>query len=186
MKASRKYTVFVSATQRDLLDERQEVAGEILKAGHIPCGMEQFSASGHPSWTIIEQTINICDYYVLVIAGRYGSVDATTGISWTEREYNYATKLRLPVLAFIRDDKAITKSDTEEDPEKLRRLKSFVERVEGTWHRETWGSKEDLRGRVAVALLKRIMDDERSGAPRVGWYRGDNLPRHSGRVGNAF
>ena len=33
--------------------------------------------------------IDECDYYVVILAGRYGSVDAD-GISFTEKEYRYA------------------------------------------------------------------------------------------------
>jgi hypothetical protein len=53
-------------------------------------------------WKIIQRTIDDSDYYVLLLAGRYGSIDRETGLSWAEREYDYARTNRLPVLAFIR------------------------------------------------------------------------------------
>lgn len=34
--------------------------------------------------------IDECDFYLLVIGARYGSIDEETGISYTEKEYNYA------------------------------------------------------------------------------------------------
>jgi hypothetical protein len=42
--------------------------------------------------------------------------------------------------------------------------------------REMWTTDEDLRGKVALALLKTIQRDERRGRPRPGWYRGNRLP----------
>jgi Domain of unknown function (DUF4062) len=94
-----KYQVFISSTYADLHDERHAVTVEILKARHIPAGMENFSASDDRGWKVIEKTIDVTDYYVLLIAGRYGSVDPATGVSWTEREYDYARARGVPVLA---------------------------------------------------------------------------------------
>jgi hypothetical protein len=171
-----KYTIFISSTQQDLLDEREEVASEILKAEHIPCGMEQFSASPDRGWGIITDTIDLCDYYVLIIAGLYGSVDDETAKSWTQREYEYALEKEVPVLAFIRDDNHILKTLTEPDPVKAKKLSDFITHVQDKCYRERWTTVEDLRGRVAVALLKQIDRDARNGRQRPGWYRGDNLP----------
>jgi Domain of unknown function (DUF4062) len=84
-----KFQVFVSSTYNDLVQERQDALKSILDLGHIPSGMEGFFAADQEQLTYIEKIIDECDYYVLIIAGRYGSVDAD-GVSYTEREYNYA------------------------------------------------------------------------------------------------
>jgi hypothetical protein len=134
-----KYTVFVSSTHDDLKDEREAVADQLLKLGHIPCGMEQFSADTRRGWEIITQTIDICDYYVLVVAGRYGSpFSEVDTISWTEKEYEYALGKGLGVLAFIRDDEFISKADTDDEPAKVQSLKKFIARIEKEHHREKW------------------------------------------------
>jgi len=44
MTIHKKLQVFVSSTYRDLKPERQAAVEAILKAGHIPAGMELFSA----------------------------------------------------------------------------------------------------------------------------------------------
>ncbi len=44
----RRLQVFVSSTYMDLKEERQAAVSTILKAGHIPAGMELFS-SGNES-----------------------------------------------------------------------------------------------------------------------------------------
>lgn len=70
-----KYTIFVSSTYIDLKEEREEIRNAIIKMGHIPVGMEYFPASNKTQWEIIKKLIDECDYYVLIIGGRYGSIE---------------------------------------------------------------------------------------------------------------
>ena len=42
-------------------------------------------------------------YYVIIIGGMYGSTDST-GISYTEQEYDYAVQRKIPVLAFLHEN----------------------------------------------------------------------------------
>jgi hypothetical protein len=64
----------------------------------LPVGMEMFSAANEEQWKIIQKQIDDCDYYVVIIAHRYGSLDKT--ISYTEKEYDYAVLKDIPVLGF--------------------------------------------------------------------------------------
>ena len=81
-----------------------------------------FSADNVEQWEQIRRTIDSSDYYVLVIKRRYGSM-TKDGISYTEKEYNYAKEKKIPVLAFVAArDAAITNSDIEDDPEKLLKI----------------------------------------------------------------
>src|ERR1700730_5541122 len=98
-----KYQVFVSSTYTDLVDERQDTLKSILDLGHIPVGMEGFFAADEEQLSYIKKIIDECDYYILVIAGRYGSIDET-GVSYTEKEYDYAVANGVTVLAFIHSD----------------------------------------------------------------------------------
>ena len=170
-----KYQVFVSSTFQDLRDEREAVTWEILKAGHIPTGMENFSALDDRGWKAIQRTIDTTDYYVLIIGGRYGSVDDGTGISWTEREYQYARSKGVPVLAFIRE-RAATPGDQVETGDGAVHLARFTREVRSTHLVERWTTADDLKAKVALALSKSISDAELDGQPRPGWYRGDHLP----------
>jgi len=95
----KKYQVFVSSTFRDLQDERKQVIQALLELDCIPCGMELFQASDDDQWTLIKRVIDDCDYYLVVIAGRYGSMK--DGVSYTEREYDYAVSQNKPVIAFL-------------------------------------------------------------------------------------
>src|SRR5437762_5249273 len=100
----KKYTIFVSSTQQDLREEREAVAKAILELGHIPIGMEMFSAADEQQWQLIRRQIDQTDYYVVIVAHRYGSMAAD--VSYTEREYEYAITTGVPVLGFVIDDSA--------------------------------------------------------------------------------
>jgi hypothetical protein len=87
----KKYQVFISSTFRDLIDERQDTIRSVLDLGHIPSGMEIFPAADVQQFEYIKKIIDECDYYILIIGARYGSVD-TDGVSFTEKEYAYAVE----------------------------------------------------------------------------------------------
>lgn len=171
-----KYTVFISSTFDDLKGEREQVADAILKLGHIPCGMEQFSAGSGRGWDVITQTIDICDYYVILVAGRYGTLFPNEQLSWTEKEYDYARSRGLDPLAFLRHKDHIIGSRMDDEPSAVASRHAFLKRIEDECRRELWTTGDDLCARVTMALTKQISDDQRLGKQRPGWFRGDDLP----------
>jgi hypothetical protein len=96
----KRYQVFVSSTFRDLVDERQGALKSILELNHMPAGMELFPASDESAWQLIKDLIDSSDYYVLLIGGRYGSLDEE-GIGYTEKEYDYAVAKKKPVIPLL-------------------------------------------------------------------------------------
>jgi Domain of unknown function (DUF4062) len=102
---NKKYQIFVSSTYQDLREERAEIIKAVLEMGHIPVGMEMFSAADEEQWKIIARQIDETDYYVVIAAHRYGSV-TDAGISYTEKELDYANSKKVPVLGFVIDDSA--------------------------------------------------------------------------------
>lgn len=103
----KKYQIFISSTYLDLIDERQAAVEAILKAGHIPAGMELFTASNKSQWHIIKKWIDESDIYMLILGGRYGSIEPDSGLSYTELEYNYALQKNKPLFAVIMKDEAL-------------------------------------------------------------------------------
>jgi hypothetical protein len=103
----RKLQVFVSSTFTDLIDERQAAVSAILKAGHMPAGMELFTAGNKSQWDTITKWIDESDVYVLILGGRYGSVEEVSGLSYTELEYDYAVSQGKPFFAIVAKDEAI-------------------------------------------------------------------------------
>ena len=69
----KKYQIFVSSTYRDLEEERRKVIEQILNLGHIPVGMVLFQAGDETQWGYIQKRIVECDYYIVLVAERYGS-----------------------------------------------------------------------------------------------------------------
>ena len=99
----KRYQVFISSTFEDLKVERRAVTEQILNLGHLPVGMELFHAANEDQWSYIRRRIAQCDYYVVILAERYGSVDKE-GMSYTEKEYRYAIEKKIPVAAFLLSD----------------------------------------------------------------------------------
>jgi hypothetical protein len=107
MSAKKKLQVFVSSTYLDLKEERQAAVEAILKAGHIPAGMELFSAGNESQLNTIRRWIDESDVYMLILGGRYGSVHAATALSYTELEYDYADSKKKPIFAVVISDSAL-------------------------------------------------------------------------------
>lgn len=123
MKNMRKFSVFISSTYEDLKNERQALMEVALENNFIPVGMEQFHAAPTSQWNVITKMIDECDFYLLVIGGRYGSIDEEAGISYTEKEYNYAKNKGLPVLVLIKESSAITESEQDIGDDKYTKMK---------------------------------------------------------------
>ncbi|MDQ8198783.1 DUF4062 domain-containing protein [Pelagicoccus enzymogenes] len=125
----KRYQVFVSSTYADLQHERQKVIQALMEMDCIPAGMELFPAADEEQWDFIRKIIDDCDYYLIIIGGRYGSL-TEEGISYTEKEYDYAISLGLKVVAFLHktpDSIPVGKSDI--DPSLRQKLEEFRDKV---------------------------------------------------------
>lgn len=164
-----KYQVFVSSTYQDLREERDLVIKAVLEMGHIPVGMEMFSAADEEQWSIIKKQIDQSDYYVVVAAHRYGSCDSS-GVSYTEKEYDYATSCGIPTLGFVIDG-AIEwpKDKCDLDKNLIKKLNKFKEKIKQK-PVSFWRSGEDLYGRCSIALIKAF-----NTYPREGWVRASKV-----------
>ncbi len=105
---NKKLQVFVSSTYTDLIEERQAAVEAILDAGHIPAGMELFKAGNESQLKTIYKWIDESDVYMLILGGRYGSIEANSGKSYTQLEYEYALSKNIPVFAVVLSDTFLT------------------------------------------------------------------------------
>ena len=161
----KKYQVFVSSTYDDLKDERDQVIKAVLEMGHIPVGMEMFSAADEEQWKIIQRIIVESDYYVVVVANKYGSI-GPDGVSYTEMEYDFAIKSKIPTLGFVLEEKAPWPSElSENSPKQRKSLNEFKNKVKGKLV-NFWGNKDELHSKVSIALIKTMTAN-----PRVGWIK---------------
>lgn len=161
-----KYQVFVSSTFSDLIDERREVINTILELNHIPVSMEFFPASDKDQWTVIQRLLDTCDYYVIIVAGKYGSVDNKTGKSYTQLEYEYALEKKIPIMGLLHKD--ITKLPLEKR-ENNRGLLEKIESFKGLVRSKMckfWESQDQLGKHTATSLPALIREN-----PRQGWVR---------------
>jgi Domain of unknown function (DUF4062) len=165
----KRYQVFVSSTYEDLKEERQEVIQAVLALDCFPAGMELFPAADEDQWTLIKKVIDESDYYIVIIAGRYGSL-ASSGIGYTEKEYEYAVSQGKPVVGFIRDPGSIPSSRTDQSNDARHQLTKFRGLVEERICRY-WSTKAELREAITISLVNLIRS-----RPAIGWVRGNLVP----------
>jgi hypothetical protein len=162
-----KYQVFVSSTYVDLQDERREVMQALLELDCIPAAMELFPASDDESWTLIQRVIDLCDYYVVILGNRYGSV-TPDGLSFTEKEYDYARSIGVPVLGFVpKAPETIAVGKSEKDAGKREQLDRFREKVQSK-NCKFYDGAEDLGSKVSRSLIQAIKTHRRPGWVRAG------------------
>lgn len=164
---NKKYQVFISSTYADLTEERKKILDVLFMADCIPAGMEAFVAADTEQFEVIKKVIDFCDYYVLIIGKRYGSIHPGTGKSYTEMEYDYAIEQDIPVLVFAIDENIELVSDkVETDKSKIEKLKMFRTKAMTNRLASIWATPEDLTGKLAISIMK-----ARTEIKRPGWQR---------------
>jgi len=166
----KRYQIFISSTFADLEEERKEVMEAIINLDCFPAGMEMFPAADIEQFEYIKKIIDQSDYYVLVIAGRYGSV-AEDGISYTEKEYIYAKEKGIPVLVFVKKDiDNLPVNKTDNNPELRAKLDEFRDKAMNNRLAKLWNESLELKYNVHDSLTKSFKS-----SPRTGWVKGDNV-----------
>src|ERR1700736_478330 len=115
----KKFQVFVSSTYKDLQAERQAVVQAILMSGHIPAGMELFAAGDKSQIETIRRWIEESDVFMLILGGRYGSIDPESGHSYIQLEYEFAAEKNKPYFAVVIDDVALDRKVADQGKEVL-------------------------------------------------------------------
>jgi hypothetical protein len=166
----KRYQVFVSSTYADLKEERQSVIQTLMGIDCIPAGMELFPAMDEEQFQFIKRVIDDCDYYILIIGGRYGST-TSEGISYTEKEYDYAVSKGMKIIAFLHDKpEEIASGKSENDSAARERLQQFREKASKGRLVKFWSHPKDLPALVAMNLPKTIRT-----YPAIGWVRADKV-----------
>jgi hypothetical protein len=166
----KRLQVFVSSTFTDLIEERQAAVEAILTAGHIPAGMELFAAGDESQLEVIKQWIDESDIYLLILGGRYGSVEKSSGKSYTQIEYEYAVEKGKPLFACVISDLALDDKVKQYGREVVelsepQKLKSFRELVTSKVVR-FWSDTKDIK----IATSEKLAELSRR-SDLVGWVR---------------
>jgi hypothetical protein len=163
----KRYQVFVSSTYEDLREERQEVMQALLELDCIPSGMELFPAASEDQWTLIKRVIDDCDYYLVILGGRYGSIGPDKK-SYTQMEYEYAVSKNKPIIAFLHaNPSTIPSGKTESTDEGKKKLREFCELAKKKVVK-TWSSSKELGSVVSRSIIQLI-----KAHPAIGWIRAD-------------
>jgi len=137
--------------------------------------MELFPAADEEQFAYIKKLIDESDYYVVIIAGRYGSL-AEDGLSYTEKEFDYAIEKKVPVLAFLHEHPGRIPSELT-DPENAGRLTAFRKKIESSKRLvKYWTTADNLRADVQAALSYAF-----ESRPRTGWVR-DNSSQDTSQL----
>ena len=168
---NKRLQVFVSSTFDDLKVERQAAVSAILNAGHIPAGMELFTAGDESQMEVIKQWIDESDIYCLILGGRYGSVEKKTGKSYTQLEYEYAKLKGKPFFTCVIKDAAMDRKVRAHGREMIeqhepQKLKTFRDELCGGAMVRFWDDEKDIKIAVAEALAHLARKDN-----LVGWVR---------------
>ena len=158
----KKYQVFVSSTYEDLKEERRKVIEVLLFGDCIPVGMEYFPASNDEQMEVIKRYIDECDYYILVIGDRYGSVNPKTNKSYIQMEYEYAEEKGIPICVFIKENQENCKKDKD--------LTEFCDKIKPKKMCGFWKDENEL----ALNILKSL-SDLKNRNPQGGWVRYDKI-----------
>jgi len=162
----KRYQVFVSSTFEDLREERAVVISALLQLDCFPAGMELFPAADDDSLTLIRNVIDDSDYYVIILGGRYGTLEKNASKSYTHLEYEYAIKTGKATIALLHSNPGALPADkTEGTDEGRRRFNEFRTELRSKNCRH-WADRSELTAAVFTGIqhLKRTR-------PAQGWIR---------------
>jgi len=177
---NRKLQVFVSSTFTDLREERQAAVEAILSTGNIPAGMELFAAGDQSQMEVIKEWIRDSDVYLLILGGRYGSIESESKKSYTQLEYEYAVKIGKPHFAVVVSEEGLAlkvERQGEKEvvelvyPDKHEEFKRFVT---GSKMVRFWDDLKDIKLSIHETLSNFSKREE-----LVGWIRGDQVANNA-------
>lgn len=175
---TKKLQVFVSSTYADLKIERQAAVMAILSTGNIPAGMELFTAGNESQMTVIERWIDESDVYLLILGGRYGSIDEKSGKSYTHLEYEYAIKNKKPFFAVVISEVGLDLKVEKEgravlEKENSKKLNEFRAQVLSRLVK-FWDDVKDIKIAIHETLADFSYDEK-----LIGWVRPDKTSNTS-------
>ena len=133
----------------------------------MPIAMEFFPGSEREPIEVIKRKMDECDYFLLVMKGKYGSICKETGKSFTEMEYEYALEKDIPTLIFIYSEpQNLRASEVEyDDFERRQKLELFIGRIKQ--HTVSgWTNAFALSKEVVISMNYMVENNKRAGYRR--------------------
>jgi hypothetical protein len=150
-------SVFISSTSLDLRDHRAAVKQVIERLEMRPIDMANFGSRPGDAVDVSLDQVHVADYFVGIVAHRYGYVIEGTVKSVTEQEYDEAVRRRIPRLMYLVDPNYAWPSKfIEKDAAVQERLSRFKARIEKETVRSLFTSPENLSQQVATDLARLV------------------------------
>ena len=149
--------VFLSSTYWDLVDHRAKAAQAIERLGQHGIRMEVFGARPDEATASSLDEVASSDVLVGIYAHRYGTIDTDSGISITEREFDFAQQQQKDILCFMVDED-FPWMPAHIDPEPDRsRLRAFKQKISDSLIRDTFTTPDDLAYKVSSSLGRLLL-----------------------------
>jgi len=134
--------------------------------------MELFPAADEEQFAFIKQIIDQSDYYIIISAGRYGSIHPGTGLSYTEMEYDYAVETGKPVIRLLHKFPEDVRDENSpwEDASAKAKLFAFRAKLESGSLVAYWENADQLGKEVVLAL-----QNVKKTRPAEGWVKTDSV-----------
>jgi hypothetical protein len=166
--SDKRYQVFISSTYSDLQEERAVLTQQLPLLGCLPCGLDLHPV-GATAWNAIKKQIDECDYYIVLLGSRYGSL-SPSGISYTHMEYVYASTKQKPILVLMHDTpETRPEAFQEKMPERRRQFSDFRQLLSKGLV-AGWNDSRSLETAVRRYLPQIIKTH-----PSAGWVRATSL-----------
>lgn len=146
-------SAFISSTFLDLKTERKTVTDLFKRLNIIPQALDTKPASNNSSKSEIKNGIRQSDFVVLLIGGRYGTIDKSFTesdvLSITHWEYNLAFNQKKPIIAMIKN----APSATDNNQEKLAMLERFKKILTHRHSPQYFDNSEELFEKVLHSII---------------------------------
>ena len=158
-------SVFISSTEKDLRQHRRAVFDAVNSMRLRAVDMKYFgSAPGGAVGTSLDE-LSEADFFVGILAYRYGYVPDGATKSVTEQEYDEAVRRNLPRLMYLVDPtydwEWSDKAESAEDEVAHERLKQFKRRINQNEVRSLFTTPEDLARKVSADLARETLKEYR-------------------------
>jgi tetratricopeptide (TPR) repeat protein len=174
MANSKIYSVMVSSTYKELVEERRVVREEMPGFDLLPIAMEDDACL--PDHDLIEASlakVDKADAYVGLIGYRYGQrpVCATRNqdeLSLTELEFRHAVARDIPICMFIMHDDYLVPKKVLDEKRDEERLRAFIELAKKDRIYAEFSSVYNLKPKVVKSLVRLREALEKRAATRAG------------------
>jgi hypothetical protein len=142
----------ISSTALDLPEHRRHARDACERMSMLPLVMEQMPASPADAATESRRMVEEADFYLGIIAFRYGTILEQEDKSITELEYDRAMERQIPIFIFIAHDEHPVSFRDVEKGAGAPKLEALKERLRKAHVVRTFRSAEELRTEIISTL----------------------------------